>query len=272
MEINKTVKTIKKSFYIYNTPGEYIFMPRFNGLYKITIVGGGGGGYGGGGFLKETFPYQSSGGGGGGTATGIVELETGITYKLIVGKGGIGGYRSSEPNTMNFGQDGGDSNFAGCLFAGGGEGGCRRSQDKYSYSISGRGGEAWGGDKNIYGGDGKSGYYLVGERAYSQNSKSGGDSTHGHGGKSIPYRQLRQRGVSCGGVDGFDGIGYGAGGGGAGFYAYAGVGFSGGSGGCGIIIIEEAETFREGISSDSTDSTTSIDISPHNHNSQNIKD
>lgn len=233
------IKTIKKSFYIYNTPGEYVFTPRTDGLYKITVVGGGGGGYGGGGFFREKFPYQSAGGGGGGTAIGVMYLQAGIEYGLTVGSGGSGGSRSIEPDTMNRGQNGEMSDFAGQLSASGGAGGCHHTQE--GFRLSGRGGEAWGGDKNICGGDGQGGYYLVGEKAYLSAKECGGSSTHGDGGKTLRYRQLRQRGIPCGGADGLDGTGYGAGGGGAGFYSYALGGFKGGSGSCGLIIIEQAK-------------------------------
>lgn len=248
MEHSKiTEMSAKKSFYIYNTPDEYIFVPCRNGLYKITVIGGGGGGFGGGGFLEEGFPYQSSGGGGGATSIALIELTANHLYRLTVGSGGLGGKRSSTPGAMNCGNDGGKSIFDKFLTADGGNGGYHHLQKEY-VKISGCGGKASGGDININGGDGKCGYYLTSEKAYSSPIKSGGDSTHGTGAVGYTYKQIRQRSnafrhimISNGnGVKGLDGQGYGAGGGGAGFYSFNKSGYAGGDGSCGLIIIEES--------------------------------
>ena len=242
--MNDIKLSAKKKFYIYNTPGEYIFIPCRDGLYKITVVGGGGGGYGGGGFLEDKFPYQSSGGGGGSTTISLIELTADYIYKLTVGNGGNGGSRSRKPGTMNRGANGGNSHFDEILEAYGGNGGCHHKQHEYE-KISGSGGKAFGGDVNINGSDGKSGYYLTSEKKYLSAYENGGNSTHGTGGMGHIYKQIRQVPTACrhlgngSGTDGHDGKGYGAGGGGAGFYSFNKRGYSGGSGSCGLIIIEE---------------------------------
>ena len=239
---NVTEIMTKKSFYIYNTPGEHIFTPRRDGIYKITVVGGGSGGYGGGGFLEDSYPYQSAGGGGGGTSVGRLELTASSQYKLTVGNGGSGGNRSYVPGTMNRGKNGGKSIFDKFITAYGGHGGHHHTQDD---EISGRGGKASDGDNKTDGGDGKFGYYLTSEKKYSCVCESGGSSTHGTGGMGHTYRQIRQgttalRHIGNGsGIDGLDGRGYGAGGGGAGFYSFNKSGYAGGNGSCGLIIIEE---------------------------------
>ena len=242
-----TAITAKKSFYIYNTPGRYRFVPCRGGLYKVTVVGGGGGGYGGGGFIEEIFPYQSAGGGGGGTSIGFIELEADRSYKLTVGRGGRGGERSSVPGTMNCGGKGRKSRFDEFLTADGGCGGYHHTQLEYA-RISSRGGQSSGGDINYTGGDGNGGYYLTSEQKYSSvyKIKSGGDSSCGNGSRAHSYRQIRKAAMASrytgngDGVDGIDAKVYGTGGGGAGFYSFNKCGYAGGNGSCGIIIIEEA--------------------------------
>lgn len=179
-------------------------------LVKATVTGAGGSGSG---CQASSASESFSGGGGGagGTAIGWVSVVPGVTYSVVVGRGGLS-VSGATP-----GNDGGDSSFAGLLFGRGGKGASKAS---ITNSAGGDGGLASGGDINIKGGtglDGQSGSYML--------TGAGGASYWGGGGRN-------------GAAGGIAGTSSGSGGGGAYDTGFSSTAYSSGPGANGIVLIE----------------------------------
>lgn len=170
---------------------------------KVTVTGGGGGG----GECQASDPSQTfagAGGGAGGTAIKVFSVLS-SSYNIIVGSGGA-------ENTK-----GGDSSFADML----GKGGLGAGYATSTSTPGGAGGNATGGDINIFGAggqDGQSDTYFIGG--------CGGSSFYGGGSRS-------------GSKGGIDATVYGTGGGGSYDTSFSGLKYKGGNGMSGIVIIEE---------------------------------
>jgi len=85
---------------VFDAPGAYVWTPTANNVVATILLIGGGGGGGSGGGASARAPgaaagYSHSGGGGGGGASGVVfaqsgvGFQTGVTYSITVGDGGL---------------------------------------------------------------------------------------------------------------------------------------------------------------------------------------
>lgn len=157
------------------------------GNLSVLIVAGGGGG---GGAVNRT----GGGGGGGGVIKTTVSVTAGVAYKLVVGKGGLGGVTS-------IGGMGDASSFAQYIALGGGGGGG-------NYALPDSGGSGGGGGHD----------QVTGAVALQPSSSSGGYGNSG-GSQSNGY---------------YSGFYAGAGGGGAGGAGGGGSTSAAGAGGAGI--------------------------------------
>lgn len=176
----------------------------------VTAVGAGGGGGGSG-----TNAARGGGGGGGGVSIKkIMAADLAATVSVQVGIGGNGGAAGN-----NAGQAGTNSFFGTAPFGGGGLGG-QPANGSFSYD----GGSASGGDINL---DGQTG---VGRRSSATSLGLGGAPSLGFG---FPDPITSDQNTE---EPGRDGLGYGAGGGGA-YRVSANV--NGGKGSNGLVIIEE---------------------------------
>ncbi len=178
---------------------------------EVEVVGAGGGGGG-----ADNATAGGGGGGGGGYAKErILAASLSATEAVTVGRGGTGG-----ANTGGNGTAGGDSSFGSFLSATGG--GLGNGDNTGGAAAGGSGGTGSGGDLNLSGSNGSSGFGLTG----AGSSGKGGDSFYGFGGAAI-----------IGSSAGSAGSLYGGGGGGA--ASNSASGNIGGDGAHGVVIITE---------------------------------
>ena len=113
-----------------------------DGVYFVLVFLGSGGGGGASGSAGNSGSTSSKGGSGAGGEGGniliaLVKVESGVTYNIVVGKGGTGGAKPTANATVgNAGNRGGTTSFGGLVSAIGGEGGNAPS----SYTKGGNGG------------------------------------------------------------------------------------------------------------------------------------
>ncbi len=192
---------------------------------RVTVVGGGGGASGGA-STGASNGGASGGGGGGGTAIRtILAASLGATETVTVGAGGTAGVGASSS-----GGSGGASSFGAFCTANGGSGSTSSSNNTSNFVSAGAaGGTATGGDINMTGGAGLTGFFL------GVDCVSGG-----HGGATfIAGRTLGAIRNSSGSTNGTSG-GANTGAGGSGGMRTGSSGAStGGAGGTGIVIVEE---------------------------------
>lgn len=190
------------------------------GTYRVIVIGGGGGG-GGHATTGAGENASGSGGGGGGTAIKLFQgSDLDATESIVVGNGGNG-------TTSALSGDGEASLFASTevysVEGGGGLGGARGNATSGSTRTSGGiGGDAFGGDQNIQGGDGGNGGTIGG--AYVPIGDGG--ASYMAGGTSAA--------INGGGIPG---TGYGGGGSGA-TSGQSTSARAGGDGAPGIVIVE----------------------------------
>jgi len=103
------------NFQVYSTPGSYNWTCPV-GITKIMVECWGAGG---GGCSQTQYSYSSAGGGGGGYAKSILYVNSGTTYTVVVGSGGVAVTGVSNVN----GNNGGNSSFNGVVIGNGGGGG-----------------------------------------------------------------------------------------------------------------------------------------------------
>ncbi len=206
------------SVQVFTSSGTWI-KPTGISKIKVTLIGGGGGGGNG----NAGTVGGGGGGGAGGTAIKWIDVTSISNVSVTVGTGGVGG-DSSEAYTADDGDSGAISIFGSYINATGGSGGEAGWTDDASPGI---GGQGYGGDINLSGGDGDWGSGGSGPTIAGR----GGDSYLGFGGSGLKVVEAVQR------VGGF-GKGYGSGGGGAAQQGGAGAS-EGGNGADGIVIVEE---------------------------------
>jgi len=195
-------------------------------VIRVTAIGGGGGGGGTDGQGSGT-GAAAGGGGAGGVAVKLI-TSVAASYTYTVGAAGAGGTAGA-----NDGSTGGTTTFSGTgvsLSASGGVGGSGRSGSSSSGAAgsAGGGGTATGGDLNITGSSGVTGYAAVQLNCLG----NGAPSAYGSFGEGF-----RVSGSSGNGTGG-SATGYNAGGGGASVVGST-ANNSGGAGAGGLIIIEE---------------------------------
>jgi hypothetical protein len=197
-----------------------------------------GGGAGGGGVADQVNSSAAAGAGGGAGANSrklVLAASLGSSETVTVGAAGSGGSTSG-----GNGGNGGDSSFGSHCSAAGGNGGTGMSGTATSPAsrgaVGGFGGAASDGDVNVAGEDGDGGWAVcIASTEVGARSGRGGSSRHGSGGGGLAT------GASLGPTRGagLDGVGYGAGGGGAIAINGTGGGRAGGAGTAGLVIVEE---------------------------------
>lgn len=213
---DKLIPALKKTIY---TSGSGNHVPDASTRYmEVEMIGGGGGGGG-----ADGDAGTAGIGGGGGAGAYLRKLYTAplaASYAYAVGAFGAGGAAGN-----NAGVAGGNTTF-GALTAPGGNGGSSVANGTTQVTVAGGGASAaaTGGDINIFGCAGSSGYRLDGATTF------GGD-----GGPS-PLGTRGRGATSASAVGAGAGV-YGAGGGGA--RANSATDRAGGNGSAGVIIVKE---------------------------------
>lgn len=198
---------------VFDTAGSYTWTkPEGVKTIKVYVTGGGGSGAN-----NQNDTHKTAGGGAGGTAIKIIDVTNVSEVSLTVGAGGS----SSSSFTYANGNSGGTSSFGSYCSATGGYGGFRSNVPVLG-GRGGAGGKGVGGDLNLTGGAGQSGFWS-GVNTDSSGG-SGGNSFWGGGGG-----YTSESGSATPGTHG---------GGGVGAMGYHSGALSS-SGGDGIIVIEE---------------------------------
>lgn len=213
---DKLIPALKKTIY---AAGAGNHVPDAATRYmEVEMIGGGGGGGGADGDAGTA--GVGGGGGAGGYLRKLYTAPLAASYAYSVGAAGPAGAAGNHAGTA-----GGDTTF-GALTAPGGNGGASVANGTTQVTVAGGGATAapTGGDINIPGESGSSGYRLDGSTTF------GGDGGHSMLGS-------RGRGAISASTTGVAAVGYGAGGGGG--RANNATDRAGGNGGGGIIIVRE---------------------------------
>jgi hypothetical protein len=165
----------------FTTDGTYT-VPSGVSTIKVYVTGGGGGGG------SHNTDDAQGGGGAGGTAIKLYTVTPNQQFSYSIGTGGT----ASSGNTNSSGTGGGASYFNSTLI---GYGGNRPT----GWAVGGRGGNASGGDLNLYGDDGHTG--NIDGQGSEESGGNGGSSYWGGAGTGGSHWASRDtsRGWGCGG-------------------------------------------------------------------------
>ncbi len=194
--------------------------PDLKGVF-VRLVGAGGGGGGAVTTGGSTVAVGGGGGGGGYSEEFIAAADLGTTEAVVAGTGGAGGDGAT-------GTVGETSSFGSHLSATGGSGGTASAAAAPLGTAcgGGNGGDGSGGDLNLAGGEGLTGYTFITNRIHA-----------GMGGSSM-YAGNNGRGIAGGDHVGEPGDPGGGGGAGAGAVTNNAATIAGGVGGDGLVIVE----------------------------------
>lgn len=191
---------------------------------KVTVVGGGGGG--GGGPSPANIKHGGPGGAAGGTSIEVISFPSATNVPVTRGGGGTGG-----PQPVG-GNSGGTSSFGSYCSATGGQGGRGSFPGNPASGWGSLGGIGSGGNLNLRGGSGTTGYREMSSPTYYFVCGKGGDSYLSAGGRDS-VATSNGPGIAAGQAGHL-----GSGGGGAGKGAQTNSNANAGSGGAGVVIVE----------------------------------